>query len=169
MVSDQSHKHQEDEKKVLEGDTEPGKQPLPFLPFAVQLQNIFAIEISAKRFPVDISSPPNTQLNLSVENVQIDVEHQMAQVILNVQVKCIDDPPPFEILFNLLGLFKYDQAYKIEQIRTYLEQGSLSVMIPFARELLLSLCTRLQIPLLLLPLVQLAPPQSETNKENTPG
>jgi len=168
MTFDQPHKQPEDEKIVVEGDTDPKKQPLYFLPFAVQLQNIFAIEIIAKRFPVNISNPPNTNLNLNVEDIQIDAEHLLAQVILNAQVKCADDPPPFEILFKLLGLFVYDQAYKTEMIHTFLEQGSISVMLPFARELLLSLCLRVQIPPLLLPLIQLAPPQSETEKENAP-
>ena len=43
-------------------------QSIPILPFAVQLQNIFPVEIVAKRFPVDMTSiavsSANTQLNL---------------------------------------------------------------------------------------------------------
>lgn len=40
-------------------------------------------------------------------------------------------------------------------------------MLPFARELLLNLCMRMQIPPIMLSMVQLAPPPSvaEANKE----
>ncbi len=169
MVPDQPHEHLEDEKIVVQGNSELEMRSLHSLPFAVQLQNIHAIEIMAKRFPVSISNPPATQLNLSLEDIQVDNEHQLAQVILNVRVECADDPPLFEIFFKLLGLFKYDRTFKTEMIHMFLEQGSLSVMLPFAREFLLSLCTRLQIPPLLMPLLQLTPyPQSETEKEIAP-
>jgi len=53
-------------------------------------------------------------------------------------------------------------------VQNFLQQGSLSVMLPSARELLLSLCTRLQVPMVVLPLVQLGPPTTfDPQIENT--
>jgi len=135
------------------------EQAIYILPFDVQLQNIFAIEVAAKRFPVEFSQShlsPNVELSLS--EVQVSKENLQAQVVLNVNVGFIDEPRLFEISFKLLGAFTYKQDYSTETVHMFLEQGSLSVMLPFARELLVSLCTRLQIPPLLLPLIRLALP-----------
>ena len=139
-------------------------QPLPLLPFAVQLQNIFPIEIVARRFPVDravdlasvVVSNASTQLNLG--GLGIDLETSQAQVQLDVNVNFPQEPRLFEISFKLLGIFSYPRDYEPEMVQYFLQQGSLSVMLPSARELLLSLCTRLQVPMVVLPLVQLGPP-----------
>ncbi len=142
------------------------EQPAYFLPFDVQLQNIAAIEIVAKRFPVDFSQTqlsPNVGLNVS--EVHVDKEKLQAQVILNMQIEFTTEPHPFEISFRLLGIFTYTPEYSTEMLHLFLTQGSLSMMLPFARELLASLCIRLQVPPLLLPLIQLAPPPVTEVKE----
>ena len=149
-------------------------QPIPLPLFAVQLQNILPVEIVAKRFPEDIATsplgqmnPPNAQLNIG--EPEIDSETQQAQVLMEIKVEPIDEPRQFEISIKLLGLFTYSPEYSLEGVRQFLQQGSLSVLLPSARELLLSLSTRLQIPLIVLPLVQLAPPPApDIQAEDTP-
>ena len=145
-------------------------QPLRLMPFAVQLQNILPIEIMAKRFPVDSSvdltgivvSNARTQLNLG--GLEIDSEVLQAQVLLDVNVTFPHEPRLFEISFKLLGIFSYAQHYEPHMVQSFLQQGSLGVMLPSARELLLSLCTRLQVPMVVLPLIQLTPPLSSDPK-----
>ena len=139
-------------------------QQLRLLPFAVQLQNILPIEIVTRRFPVDstvdlvsmVMSSARTQLNLG--SMEIDPEMLQAQVLLDVNVTFPHEPRLFEISFKLLGIFSYARQYDPEMVQSFLQQGSLGVMLPSARELLLSLCTRLQVPMVVLPLIQLAPP-----------
>ena len=163
MCADLPNEHVE-EKQL----TSSGIQQVPLLPFAVQLQNIFPVEIVAKRFPVNapsaVMSSVNTQLNLS--DLAIDSEALQAQISLEVNVSFPQELPLFEIYFKLVGIFTYSKEYSPEKVQQFLQQGSLSVMLPSARELLLSLCTRLQIPMVVLPLVQLAPPLSDTEKGN---
>lgn len=141
-----------------EKNTEVNAQPIHFLPYGVQLQNISAIEISAKKFRADVAKSQNAQLSIDLEEVEIDEESLQAQVVLHLQIDFTEEPRPYEISFKLLGHFTYIREYSVEIIQAFLQQGSLSVMLPFARELLLSLCTRLQVPALLLPMVQIAPP-----------
>ncbi len=141
-----------------------GGQRLQLLPFAMQLQNIFPVEIIARRFPVEklvdmndaVMSTAHTQLNLS--DLGINPETLQAQIHLEVKIEFLQEPRLFEIYFKLAGIFNYTQEYNPEQVRLFLQQGSLSVMLPSAREMLLSLCTRLQVPAIVLPLIQLAPP-----------
>lgn len=169
MFSDQTDEH-------LPEKTPPsGTQQLPLLPFAVQLQNIFPVEIAVKRFPtekaIDIASvisTAHTQLNLG--DLSIDPEILQAQIHLEVRVSFPHEPRLFEIYFKLVGIFSYTQEYSLEMVQYFLQQGSLSVMLPSARELLLSLCIRLQIPMVVLPLVQLSPslPSFDTQTENMP-
>ena len=135
------------------------ERALYFLPFDVQLQNIFTIEIVAKRFPVDFPSfPISPNVGLNVSEIHVDEEKLQAQVILDMHVEFAEEPRPFEISFRLLGSFTYTKEYNTEALHLFLNQGSLSIILPFARELLTSLCIRLQIPPLLLPLIQLTPP-----------
>jgi preprotein translocase subunit SecB len=54
-------------------------------------------------------------------------------------------------------MFTYSETYQEEEVRLFLEQGSLSILLPFARELLFSICARLQVPPMMLTMVQLAP------------
>ena len=135
-------------------------QQIPLLPFAVQLQNIFPVEIAAKRFPVDTTDSviPSTNTQLNLTDLTINSETSRAQICLEVRVDSPNEPRQFEIYFKLVGLFAYAQEYSLEKVQYFLQQGSLSVMLPYARELLLSICMRLQIPMVVLPLVQLAPP-----------
>jgi hypothetical protein len=148
----------------------PGIQQIPLLPFAVQLQNIFPVEIKAKRFPIDkvidmasVVSTAHTHLNLS--DLSIDTESLLAQIHLEVSVRFPQEPRLFEIYFKLVGIFSYSQNYESEMVQQFLRQGSLGVMLPSARELLLSLCTRLQVPMVVLPLIQLASPSSSPEAE----
>jgi len=133
------------------------------LPFEIQLQNAFPVEIIARLFPVTVSENhvliPN--LNISLDNVQVDEEHIQAQVVLKINVSFPTEPRLFEISFGLLGIFTYTASYTPEMVRSYLEKGSLSVLLPFARELLASLCQRMQVPILLIPMLPIAPLQSD--------
>jgi preprotein translocase subunit SecB len=175
MPSDQSKKHGMDEGTTSKDSTPFGVQPFPLPLFAVQLQNILPVEIVAKRFPEDMITtaiPSATQLNLpavqlNVGEPTINTETQQAQVVMEIHVSS-DEPPLFEISLKLVGLFTYASEYNLETVRQFLQFGSLSVILPSARELLLSLCTRLQIPMIILPLVQLAPPPPDTKAKDAP-
>ncbi len=154
---------------------QPGMQQLPLNHFAVQMQNIFPVEIVAKRFPTDrivdmntlVTSNVETQLNLT--ELGIDTELLQAQIHLEVRVRFPHEPRLFEIFFKLAGVFSYAEEYQPENVQQFLQQGSLSIMLPSARELLLSLCNRLQVPVVVLPLIQLGVPSniSETEQENS--
>jgi preprotein translocase subunit SecB len=156
-----------------------GNQPTSLPLFGVQPQNIIPVEIIAKRFFTTTTdsaisfpepfTPPSIQLAL--EEPVIQSESQQAKVFMNVQVLSTTEPFRFEISLKLLGLFALMQEYDVEFVRGFLQQGALSVMLPVARELLMSLSSRLQVPLIMLPLIQLAPPTSaETRPEDAdPG
>src|SRR5579884_757819 len=126
------------------------------LPAQIQVHNIFVVEIIARRFPIKLESNLSAQSNLQLEEIQVDTEQHQAQAILSVQVDFPDEPRPFEISFKLVGIFSYTQELASETVLQFLNQGSFSVLLPFARELLMSLCTRLQVPPLILQMVQLA-------------
>ena len=170
MLSDSgSGEHGMEESTTQETSSLPGIKPILLPLFAVQLQNILPIEIVAKRFPENAAiipaaqtNPPNAQLNIG--EPAIDIETRQAQVIMEIKVEPVDEPRLYEISLKLVGLFTYSSEYSPEAVRQFLQQGSLSVMLPSARELLLSLSTRLQIPLIVLPLVQLAPPPTPNTK-----
>jgi preprotein translocase subunit SecB len=155
MAFDQPYPREEEERALVEGNEPKILKPIYFLPFDVQLQNSFCIEIIAKRFPVDIEIMPHVQVAL--EDAQVDVQTSRAQVTLHVKTVSDDNPPPFDISFKLLGMFTYSETYQEEEVRLFLEQGSLSILLPFARELLFSICARLQVPPMMLTMVQLAP------------
>lgn len=166
MFSDLPNKQADEPEEVASSEA----QPISLLPFAVQLQNIFPVEIRVKRFPMDqaidlasVVSTAHTRLNLS--DLGIQQETLRAQIHLEIHVSFPLEPPPFEIFFKLVGIFSYTQEYPPEMVQYFLQQGSLSVMLPYARELLLNLCTRLQIPMIVLPLVQLTPPSSSSETE----
>ncbi len=150
----------------------PGVQPLPFLQCGIQLENIFPVEISAKRFPM--TTPVNmetivmthAQTELSLVDLGINAEVFQAQIHLEVRVSFPQEPRLFEISFKLAGIFHYNKEYSPEMVQQFLQNGSLSIMLPSARELLLSICTRLQVPAVVLPLIQVAPPQTiDTEKK----
>lgn len=153
-----------------EQSAQPGIQPYSLPVFAVQLQNVVPVDILARRLPANKSSftlspdaqisPPAVQVNL--EEPALNSESRQAQVLMNIQVLSTDVPPLFEISLKLAGLFTYDPNYGEEQVIQFLRLGTLSVMLPFARELLLSICNRLQMPMIALPLIQLAPPPTDT-------
>ncbi|MEO8957047.1 MAG: hypothetical protein ABI396_05160 [Ktedonobacteraceae bacterium] len=157
MFSDQLNEH------LGEDASPPNSQTLPLLQFPVQLQNIFPAGIVANRFPLDkavdmasVVTTAHTQLNLG--ELAIDQEALQAQISLELHVSFSQEPRLFEIYFKMIGIFSYVQEYPLEMVQQFLQQGSLGVMLPSARELLLSLCTRLQVPMIVLPLVQLIPP-----------
>ncbi len=161
MPSEQEGSHSDSESANASGS-----QPTPLPLFAVQPQNIIPVEIIAKRFLTTTTdsavplpeqfTPPNVQL--AIEEPTIQAESRQAQVLMNVQVLSTSEPFSFEISLKLLGLFAFTHDYDLEFVRAFLQQGALSVMLPIARELLMSLSSRLQVPLIMLPLVQLAPP-----------
>ena len=145
-----------DEQASSEGDSEQRQNPLPFLASEVQLRNIFVIEVAAKRFGSEVPNAATVQLNL--EDVSINEADFQAQAVLALNMNFAEEPRPFEISFKLLGQFEYDSSLKPARVRTFLEQGSFSVMLPFVREFLCSLSTRLQIPPVMLPMIKVAPP-----------
>ena len=143
--------------------------------FTVQLQNVFPVNIVAERYPMDdvadiasIISTVHTAINLS--GFEIDMDTYQAQIYLEVHVSFQQEPRLFAIRFKLLGIFNYAQGCSLETVQQFLQRESLSIMLPSARELLLSLCTRLQVPLVVLPLAQLvpssSPPATETPLNN---
>lgn len=145
-----------EEKSALVGHNESqALKPVYFLPFDVQLQNTFCREIVARRFPVDIERMPLVQANL--EDAEVDNEQHLAQVTLHIQTVTDTEFPPFDISFKILGMFSYTEDYSEAEVRLFLEQGSLSILLPFARELLLNTCSRLQVPPMMLTMVKLAP------------
>jgi preprotein translocase subunit SecB len=147
------------------GGTE-GNLPIALPLFAVQLQNIIPLEVVARRFPSvtsDVLKPPTEQgsqpqVQLNIEEPAIEPVKLQAQVAMDVHVSSTDLPYAFEISLKLLGLFTYAADYEVELVRSFLRQGTLSVMLPVARDMLMNLCAQLQVPLIVLPLVQLAPP-----------
>ena len=142
----------------------PALKPMALQPFSVQLTDIFPIEISARRFPVAMYVPAPLNLQLNIAEIGVDADNARAQVNLEVKVEPSDDTHAFEISFTLVGLFSYNVEYTQEMVQQFLRQGSLSLMLPFARELVLNLSTRLQIPPIVLSLIQLAPPSTNENE-----
>jgi len=142
-------------------------RPLSLHPFAVQLQNIVPVEIVAKRFPVEISN--NTQINiqLNLTELHVDSHNLQAQVIMDAIVETSPEPRPFELSCRMVGVFIYASEYPEEDVRQFLHQGSVGVMLPFVRELIFSLCGRLQIPPIMLSLIQLAPPTDTKNDSDS--
>jgi preprotein translocase subunit SecB len=158
MGSDQPHQDVGEKWSIGEEDQQKVLKPVYFLPFDVQLQNTFCIEMIAKRFPVANASIPH--INVGLEDAQVNAEESKAQIILHLQTVFNNesgDSPPFNIAFKIIGIFTYTQNHEEKDVRMFLEQGSLSILLPFARELLVSICTRLQIPPMILAMVQLAP------------
>lgn len=170
------------EDQEVEGDlstehaSQPPSQPISLPLFAVQLQNIIPVEIIARRFPGEKGSTaptPISQINpasaqMNLEEPVLNREVQRAQVPMSLQVLSTDIPTLFEISLKLIGVFSYDAGYGEENVLQYLRLGSMSAMLPFARELLLNMCVRLQMPLIALPLVQLAPPPPDPKAGDTP-
>ena len=133
-------------------------------PFAIQLVNVVPIEIVARRFPVE-SNDTNININLNVVGISIDSDSQQAQVILEMKLEPSQEPRFFEIFFRIVGLFSYSLEYDPTEVHEFLQQGSLSILLPFVRELVLNFSTRLQIPPIMLSLVQLTP-QLNINKKD---
>jgi preprotein translocase subunit SecB len=115
----------------------------------------------------DIASIVSTaHIAINLSGLEIDMETCQAQIYLEVHVSFQQEPRLFDIRFELLGIFNYAQDCPLETVQRFLQRESLSVMLPSARELLLSLCTRLQVPIVVLPLARLVPsslsPTTET-------
>src|SRR5260370_32745895 len=155
----------EDQNKAREEDMH--QQPKALLPltFEIQLVDAFPMEIIARRFPVSIPEGLNLSVavNFSLENRHIDEENLLAQVVLAIKVDFPTEPRLYEISFGILGLFSYQPPYTTEMVYAYLENGPLSILLPLARELLASLCMRIRVPLLYIPIYPIAPPESQNN------
>jgi preprotein translocase subunit SecB len=151
----------EEEAKHIEN---PG---IPMLHFSVQFQNVFVAEIVARRFPIDASTykPTDVETIVTLEGISVDTATSIAQSILSIQVLLKNEPRLFEIAFKQVGLFTYSKDYSPEMVQTFLERGSLSVMLPFAREMLVSICNRLQIPAIFLPMVPIISPSISNTPE----
>ena len=174
MSSDsEKYLHDQDtqaQKEPSSSDT----QPISLTLFAVQLRNILPIEVVTKRYFENEDIPVASQsqqprVRLNIEEPKLNIEQQQARVLMEIYAESADEPRLFEISLKLAGLFSYSTDYDLNMIRQFLQFGSLSVMLPYARELLFNLSARLQIPLIMLPLVQLVPPHmTGTETENTP-
>lgn len=156
----------EESKSVTDGPTSLGVPPFSLQPFAIQLLNVVPIEIVARRFPVE-SSDTKIDINLNVVGISTDSDGLQAQVILEIKLEPSQEPRFFEIFFRIVGIFSYPPEYEPNTVQEFLQQGSLSVLLPFVRELVLNLSTRLQIPPIMIALVQLAPPPEITKKGDT--
>src|SRR5437763_13045596 len=132
-LSNQHNQQATSERTPTDAESDSEMQTLYFLPFAVQLKNIFPVEINARRFPVEIVHAPTVQLSTS--DIQIDEENHRAQSILELKVHYSSETRPYEISCKMVGEFIYTENYEAEKVYQFLEQGSLSVMLPFAREL----------------------------------
>jgi len=157
-------------KSTTDGTASADIQPISLQPFAVQLQNIVPVDIVARRFPVEVNTNNGTPINISLNIVglHIDADNLQAQVVIEVKLEPSQEPHSFELFLRMVGLFSYASDYKPDAVHQYLQQGSLSVMLPFVRELVLSLSTRLQIPPIMLSLIQLTtPPDTKDNADET--
>lgn len=154
----------EDENNVTKKNVPKGLLPLPF---EIQLVDTLPVEIIARRFPVSTPEEHNVPpvVNFGLENGQVNEENHLAEVILTVKVDFPTGPRLFEISFGILGIFAYDPAYSAEKVSSYLEQGPLSILLPFARELLASLCMRIRVPLLYIPMYPIASPESQEEEQ----
>jgi preprotein translocase subunit SecB len=152
------------------GSDEPvssGNQPISLQPFAIQLQDVIPVEIVAKRFPVENSNNTQINTNLSIVGVNIDPASLQAQIIIEVKLEPLQEPHLFEIFLRMVGVFSYASEYEPNIVQQYLQQGSLSVMLPFVRELIFSLSMRLQIPPIMLSIIQFAPSPEITKGDDT--
>jgi len=149
----------------LENNTSslPQNLPISLIPFEVQLQNVALIEIAAKRFPVNISPETSVNIQMSMEGLSVDPDSQQAQVIWEVRLAPTIEPQSFEITIRVLGLFSYAAEYSVSDVQKYIQQGSISAILPFVRELVFSLSTRLQIPPIMLPITKLSNPTEAEN------
>ena len=141
-----------------ENDTPQHSLPISLVPFAVQLQNVVPVDIVARRFPVDFPSGMSVNFHTNIVGLAVDTEQRQAQVIMEMKVEPVVTPAPFEIFVRMVGLFTYSDEYSADEAQKYLQSGSLSVMLPFLRELVLQLSTRLQIPPIMLPIIKLGQP-----------
>lgn len=149
-----------------EGSVTPLNLPISLVPFAIQLQNVIPVEMVAKRFPVDLvpGIPVNSEIN--IVGLSIDPDNRQAQILTEAKIAPINDPKPFEILLKVVGLFTYPEKYSPNDVQEYLHSGSISALLPFIRELIFHLSARLQIPPIMLPIIQLAnPTNTEQNAE----
>jgi preprotein translocase subunit SecB len=145
---------------MSEHDEDAGEQRrvLNSPPFAVQLHDIVSIDIVAKRFPVDLPPDMSVNIHTSIDDIAVDAEDLHAQVIVVTNVEPTTTSLPFEISVRVLGLFSYSDEYKADDVKAYLKASSLSLMLPFIRELIHHLSMRLRIPAIVLPLIELADP-----------
>lgn len=139
--------------------------PISLIPHVVQLQNIVPIDITAKRFPVEVVPTARVNFGINISGLSIDSEHRQAQVIIETNVAPISEPKFFEIKLQIVGLFTYTQGYEPDEIQQFLQSGSISAIVPFIREFIFHLSTRLQIPPIMLPLIQLAETPSTEQSE----
>ena len=154
----------EDENKSQVKNLSKGLLPPPF---DIQLVDALPVEIVARRFPVSASEEQDWTpvVNFNLENRQVNEETHLAEVILAVKVDFPTEPRFYEISFGILGIFIYRPPYTAEMVYSYLEQGPLSILLPFARELLASLCMRIRVPLLYIPMYPIASPESQTEEQ----
>lgn len=159
MSSDKSSQHLSEGTSEVNSPVSSSIQPVPLQLFAIQPLDVYPIEVLAKKFPVAINELPLTvNIQFNIAELHLDPESLQAQLILETKVESAEEPKVFEMSFKLLGLFTYNSEYTPEMVSQFLQQGSLSILLPFVRELVLSLSTRLRLPPIVLSLVQLAPP-----------
>lgn len=147
-------KYVADKESGPNGPNQSGTSSITPKPSPVQLQNAVPIEIVAKRFPVDIDSTSRVNVQLNVLSIEVFSDSFQAQQIIELKVVPSQNPPPFEVSFQMVGLFTFLSDYNAEIVKELIEQNGVPIVIPFVRELLLNLCYRLQIPPIMLAIVQ---------------
>lgn len=140
--------------------------PISLIPFAIQLQNVVPIEIVAKRYPVNIVPESPVNIEASILDISVAPEDRQAQIITEITVIPTARPKPFEIVLQVVGAFTYPEKYNLNELHEYLESGGMGAMIPFLRELILDLSMRLQIPPIMLPVIQLQLAESASTEKD---
>jgi len=128
------------------------------LPASIQLEAAFPIEIVARRYPVVVQQGEvAVSTSLSLDEIQIDTENHRAQAVFGVQITFPEDVKPFDISFKIIGIFVCDPQHSQEELYSILQLSSVGVLLPFARQLLMDLCSRLQVPIIVLPMIRVEP------------
>lgn len=132
-------------------------QELPLSLGPVQLRDVFPVNLSAKR---------NKQAQLSEETPSAQIgdarvlqpdgseQENLAQVEMSASIVFPSGDSPFEISVTIVAVFEQVQPIPSGQsLQEYLAQVSLTLLLPFLRELIYTLSSQLRIGPVLLPIV----------------
>lgn len=119
----------------------------------LQIIDIIPVAIEGKRYPI-----PNNISSLSPEPVptvslQVDrISDEHWQVLLEVEIAVGVDPPIAHLQSSVVGVFALNEAPTDEDsFRNMYQNTVLNILIPFARESILEICSRLRLSPIVLP------------------